>query len=95
MLHGCQKKIYHIRNVGSRFFDEVYFVLRDGYANDTRMPAKDLAAEADRIIRDAAAEIRRKRSRVPAGVKTAAVFVLGALSAALLIGIVAVVFTGS
>ena len=94
MLNGCQKKIYHVRNVGSRFFDEAYLVLRDDCQIDTRTPAKDLATEADRIIRDASAELRVKRQRITGGVKTAAAFALGAVSSSVVIGTLVLIFFG-
>ena len=49
MLGGCQKKMYYVRNTGSRLFTEAYFVLRAGA--DYAVCENDLAAEADRIIR--------------------------------------------
>lgn len=49
MLSGCSKKMYYVRNTGSRLFSEAYFVLRAGA--DSAVPENDLAAEADRIIR--------------------------------------------
>ena len=49
MLGGCQKKMYYVRNTGSRLFTEAYFVMRAGA--DYAVCENDLAAEADRIIR--------------------------------------------
>ena len=93
MLHGCQKKIYHVRNVGGKYFDEAYLVMRDDCPVGERTPSKDLAAEADRIIRDATAEVRRSRMRVLGGAKTALSFALGALSSSAVIGTVAALLT--
>ena len=94
MIHGCQKKIYHVRNVGGRYFDEAYLVLRDGLPEDSRAPAKDLADEADRIIREASASVRLKRAKNSSGLKNAVIFALGAATSSAVIGTVALIFFG-
>lgn len=50
MLSGYQRKMYYVRNTGSRMFAEAYFVLRAGA--ESGIAENDLAAEADRIIRE-------------------------------------------
>ena len=39
MIKGCQKRIIHITNTGSPFFEEAYFVLKRG--GDTRDGVRD------------------------------------------------------
>ena len=51
MLGGCQKKMYYIKDTRSRLFTEAYFVLRSG-ADLHPISENDLAAEADRILRE-------------------------------------------
>lgn len=94
MLHGCQKKIYHVRNVGGKYFNEAYLVLRDGLEEaEYRAASADLAAEADRIIKEASSTVRRGKAR-GAAVHNAVIFALGALSSSAVIGVVALIFFG-
>lgn len=61
MLSGYQRKMYYIRNTGSRMFTEAYFVLRAGA--ESGIAEADLAAEADRIIREKFPTGRRRWRR--------------------------------
>ncbi len=45
MMKGCQKKIIHITNTGSPYFEEAYFILR--------RPAKNATATEDDMVREA------------------------------------------
>lgn len=95
MLHGCQKKIYHVRNVGGKYFNEAYLVLRDGLEEaEYRAASADLATEADRIIKEAAATVKRRRAKSAGGVRGAVMFALGALSSSAVIGTAALIFFG-
>lgn len=60
MLGGCRKKMYYIKDTKSRFFSEAYFVLKSG-ADQEFFPENDLAAEADRILRERFSGKRRRR----------------------------------
>ena len=90
MIHGYQKKIYHVKSVGGKYFDEAYLVLRDGVGDGGRECSKDLAAEADRIIREASASVRFRRAK-NGGLKNALIFALGAASSSAVIGAVALI----
>lgn len=71
MVSGCSKKIYYVKDTKSSVFGEAYFILRPGAelaAGDC-----DLAAEADRILREKLP--RRKRRTVSRG----GAFLIGAL----------------
>lgn len=93
MFHGNQRKIYHIRNVGGKFFDEAYLILRDGGRAEKESEPKDLAAEADRIIREAEADVRRHR--LPSGgVKRALLFMFGVLLASAVTSVVVLLAEG-
>lgn len=93
MLHGCQKKIYHVKNVGGKYFDEAYLVLRDDLVREKCATPGDLAAEADRIIREASSSVRLGRKRHQSGgMKNAVMFALGALSSSAVIGTAALIF---
>ena len=51
MFHGCQKKIFYVKDTGSHMFSEAYFILRDG-SDFVPSGGHDLAAEAERIIKE-------------------------------------------
>ena len=51
MLGGCQKKMFYIKDTKSRLYSEAYFILRSGAELDY-VCENDLAAEADRILRE-------------------------------------------
>ena len=91
MIHGCQKKIYHIKNVSGKYFDEAYLVMRDS-ALEECVPAKDLADEAERIIREATAAGGFRRRHRGGGLKNAMIFALGAATSSAIIGAVAMIF---
>ena len=63
MIRGLQKQMYYVRDTGSPMFAEAYFVLRSG--GDLSIREKDLAAEADRIIREKFCGKPRRRRIVP------------------------------
>lgn len=58
MVKGCQKTVIYLKNTGSEYFDEAYFVLTDDIYDCTD---GDLIAEANRIIESAGTEVQRKR----------------------------------
>ncbi|MBE6709014.1 MAG: hypothetical protein E7578_07230 [Ruminococcaceae bacterium] len=60
MFGGCQKKMYYIKDTKSKFFSEAYFVLKNS-ADEGYFPESDLAAEADRILREKFSGKRRRR----------------------------------
>lgn len=59
MIGGCQRRMYYVRDTGSRLFREAYFVLREGAG--VAAAEGDLAAEADRILRERFPGRRRRR----------------------------------
>lgn len=90
MLRGCQKRIYYMKNPGGKYFDEAYLILkRDVPENRSKAPSPDLAAEADRIVRDACSYFAQPAKSAVIG--RAAAFALGAVSSSALIGTVALI----
>ena len=83
-MRGREKRVIFVRDTGSRFFEEAYFVLRRGAAEGDS-PEADMVREAQRIVRDCGAYPRSGR-RI--GGKTLS-FLAGAASAGALIGGVA------
>lgn len=90
MLRGCQKRIYYMKNPGSRYFEEAYLVLKkDIPESRTNTVSPDLASEADRIVRDACDYFSPTPKHNYIG--RAAAFALGAASSSALIGTVALI----
>lgn len=58
MVKGCQKTVIYLKNTGSDYFDEAYFVLTDDIYDCTD---GDLIAEANRIIENAGTEVQKRR----------------------------------
>lgn len=52
MVRGCQKKIIVMKNIGSSFFDEAHFILKDSAAERAILEEEDMIAEANRIINE-------------------------------------------
>jgi len=93
-MHGCQKRMYCMKNIGGLYFEEVYFVLKKN-APDGSSPigSMDLAAEAERIVREASEHLPCRRTAHPPVFGRAAAFALGAASSSALIGTVALILT--
>ena len=60
MLGGRQRRMYHIRDTKSRYYSEAYFILREDADIDC-VCENDLAAEADRILREKSRGLSKKR----------------------------------
>lgn len=90
-MHGCQKRMYCIKNVGGLYFEEVYFVLkRTAPDPKAQIAGCDLAAEAERIVREASQTLPCHPHRPPL-IGRAAAFALGAASSSAVIGAVALI----
>lgn len=67
MIKGCQKKIIHITNTGSPYFEEAYLVLRRGgdFSDAVEPDEADIVRQAVKIAENggAALEPRRQRRR--------------------------------
>lgn len=87
-MRGSEKKIIHIRDTGSRIFEEAYFVLRRGIGNDSTRPSEDdMIREASRIVSENAAEYSPStRKKFSPAMPLA--FFTGSLAGSILIGIV-------
>lgn len=90
MTKGCQKKIYYLKNPGSKYFEEAYLVLRPDIAEKRgKTAACDLASEAERIVQEACGGFDIRKYTVSPKIGKAMSFALGAASSSALIGIVA------
>ncbi len=79
MVKGCQKKTIHIKDTGSKYYEEAYFVLRPGVAESGGADS-DMIGEALRIAGESVSSriAGRKGRRVSFG--TVITFVLGVLT---------------
>lgn len=90
VIKGCQKKIIHITNTGSPFFEEAYFILRHTGDGPDCINGDDMVREAMRIACETSKSVapsarRRRRSR-------GTMLLLGASVCSLLFGIVMLIF---
>lgn len=60
MIKGTQKNIIFLKNTGSEFFDEAYFILSHSARSKRN---EDIVAEASRIIADASKDDCRKNTK--------------------------------
>ena len=94
MIKGCSRKIYHVRNLAGKYFDEVYFILKDGAPESVSVPpASTLAEEADRIIKEAASSFEPKNTRRAASVSRLLAFLTGVFTSSAILGIIAFLLT--
>lgn len=77
MVTGCQRKIFYVKDTKSRVFSEAYFILRG--SADFAVSDCDLAAEADRILREKMPRRRHRRAFAKA-----ALFCAGAAAGAVI-----------
>ncbi len=62
MVKGCEKRVVVYKSRGSKYFSEVYFIMKEG-AKEKNEEKKDIIAEANKIISECAIRKRRKRTR--------------------------------
>lgn len=74
MLGGRQRRMFYVKDTKSKLFCEAYFILKDS-ADMSCVAENDLAAEADRILRERFPE--RNKKHKPPHLKTVAAFALG------------------
>ena len=80
-MRGCQKRVIYLKNTGSEFIDEAYFVLK----RDTDMALRtegDIIREANRIIDENIGN--RKRIDFKRIIPIVTAFLLGAVISVLI-----------
>lgn len=88
MIKGCQKKIIHIKNTNSPYFEEAYFIIKNDPPSETS--ENDMLKEATKI---AEATVFKKKSRSASRLKKYAYFIfLGASLLSLVFGIFMLLF---
>ncbi len=65
MIKGCQKKIIHITNTGSPYFEEAYFILRRGgdFSDDGELNETDIIRQAIKIAENGSAALKPRREK--------------------------------
>ena len=48
MVKGCQRKIYYLKNTGSKYFEEAYLVLKREENGKAQASQTELSREAER-----------------------------------------------
>ena len=89
VIKGCQKRIIHITNTGSPYFEEAYFILKNG-GEQSEGGGVDIVKEAKLLVdsasRRAQPAARRRRRHTGAAVLT------GAAVCSFVFGIVMLIF---
>ena len=81
MVKGCQRKTIHIKDTGSKYYEEAYFILKPG-ASDAKGSEVDMIDEALRIAGESLSSVMPKKRKSPLK-KSPFVFAAGALCGAL------------
>ena len=81
MIKGCSRRMIVLKDTGSDFFDEAYFVLKSGKQMCSISGEKDFVAEARRIISNSGSCELPSTKKAVKGKKTAFVggFLVGAV----------------
>ena len=90
MIKGCQKKIIHVTNTKSPYFEEAYFILKRG-GDVSGVSEDDMVKEALRIADEAVKSVRRNALSKRKSRAAAALF--GAAAISLVFGCVMLFFT--
>ena len=56
MIKGCQKSIIHLKDTGSPYFEEAYFIVSRG--SDIEAVGDDMIKEALNIVKSSTADIK-------------------------------------
>ena len=81
MVKGCQRKTIHIKDTGSKYYEEAYFILKPG-AGEAPKSEEDMIDEALRIAGESLSSVMPKK-RKPSFKKSPLIFAAGALCGAL------------
>ncbi|MBQ3708941.1 MAG: hypothetical protein II889_13710 [Clostridia bacterium] len=94
MTRGAEKRIFHVKDPKSPYFEEAWFVMRRGAGKRRGLPtaSSTLAEEADRIIRACEAAVCPPKASAPIHrLPPPLAFALGAASSSAVIGTVALI----
>ena len=80
-MRGCQKRVVFLKNIGSDFFEEAYFVLK-GNTDMAKYTDADIIREANRIIDENIG--KRRRINIKKMIMRVALFASGAAVASVI-----------
>ncbi|MGM9646096.1 MAG: hypothetical protein ACI3XS_05360 [Eubacteriales bacterium] len=89
MIKGCQKRIIFVKDTGSDYFEEAYFIMK----SDSELPKteeSDIVKEAENIVNASLAEPSPAR-KVKIGARSVCFFIgvfIGALIGGILFGLI-------
>lgn len=78
MVKGCQRKAIHIRETGSSYFEEAYFILKVGVEESDGKSA-EMIDEAMRIVGERLEATSMKKKRRLHGYRSLVIFASGCL----------------
>ncbi len=81
-----------MKNTGSSYFEEAYFILKNTSDPITTEKNRDLAEEAERIIRETSSYFKGRAKRHSI-IGRVAMFALGAASSSAMIGIIVLIIS--
>jgi hypothetical protein len=84
MIKGCQKKIILLKDTGSDFFEEAYFILKSD-ATISKSKETDMVKAATKIVTDSLTSQNKEKKKVKLNSK-AINFMIGALCGAIVCG---------
>ena len=58
MFKGCKKNIIHVKNTGSKYFEQAYFIIKDSF-DDDETKFNDMILEANRIVEKSVSKKRK------------------------------------
>lgn len=84
-MRGCQKRVVFLKNTGSPYFEQAYFVIRSADERNSKT-TEELVAEASRIIDENFG--RKKRIDKKALLTNTVCFIIGAFISAVAVLII-------
>ncbi len=89
MIKGCQKSIIHLRETGSPYFEEAYFIVRRG--SEIEAVGDDMIKEALSIVKNSASDVKSRNLQKKK--LRRAIFMQGASVLSFLFGVVMLIYT--
>ncbi len=89
MIKGCQKSIIHLRETGSPYFEEAYFIVRRG--SEIEAVGDDMIKEALNIVKHSASDVKSRNMQKKKLCR--AIFMRGASALSFIFGLIMLLYT--
>lgn len=89
MIKGCQKSIIHLKDTGSPYFEEAYFIVSRG--SDIEASGDDMIKEALNIVKNSVSDIKSRNLQKKK--LRRALIMKGASAASFIFGAVMLIYT--